>query len=414
MSEKNSKRGLGRVFRPTFKDRKTGERKEIPTWWIQFSVNGKCVRKSSGSDNRAVAVRLLKAQLAEAAQGKNVGPQVDRTAFEDLALMLVNDYRANGRRSLASVERRLKRLREFFGLYKARDITSDRVVAYIAHRQEQKALPSTINRELAALRRAFNLALDAGRAAQKPKIRLLIEHNTRTGFFEPPQFQALIDELPHYLKPVVQAAYMTGWRTQSEIITRRWEHVDFEGGWLRLEPGETKNQDGRQFPLTPELRGVLLAQLERAKAIATATGKPVPWVFPHDDGSPILDFRKAWENACARADLSDKIPHDFRRTAVRNLERAGVPRSAAMKMTGHLTESVYRRYAIVDSGMLKEAAIKLAALHASESRAHGLTSGQIERLALEQAKHDQSNVVSGSMKRSRANGVKENSCTSAV
>src|SRR5947199_1778054 len=61
--------------------------------------------------------------------------------------------------------------------------------------------------------------------------------------------------------------------------------------------------------------------------------------------------------------IPERLPHDFRRTAVRNLERAGVPRSTAMKMIGHRTESIYRRYAIVDEAMLKEGAVKLQILH---------------------------------------------------
>jgi len=380
--EKNVRRGLGRVFQPTYSDRKTGERKAIPTWWIQYSVRGERIRESSHSHNRPAAVRLLKLRSNEAQSGRPVGPVIERTAFEDLATILVDDYKANGRKSLESIERALKHLRGFFGDYKARDITADRVTAYVAARQQEKAKPSTINRELAALRRAFTLAERAGKVAQRPKFATLQEHNTRTGFFEPSQFQALIDELPSYLKAVFRCAYITGWRVQSEVLTRRWEHVDFDGGWLVLEPGETKNDEGRQFPLTPELRALLEAQLEHIKGIAEATGRSVPWVFPHDDSSPIRDFRGAWQSACERAGLSDRIPHDFRRTAVRNLERAGVPRSAAMKMTGHKTESVYRRYAIVDSAMLKEAAVKLATLHAGENRSYGLTPGQIERLAV--------------------------------
>jgi integrase len=378
----SSRRGLGRVFQPTYSDRATGGRKAIPTWWIQYSVRGERIRESSHSDNRAAAMRLLKLRIAEAQSGRPVGTTIERTAFEDLATILVDDYKANGRKSLESIDRALKHLRQFFADYKARDITADRVTAYIAARQQEKALPSTINRELAALRRAFSLAERAGKVAQRPKFAMLQEHNTRTGFFEPSQFQALIDELPAYLKAVFQCAYITGWRVQSEVLTRRWEHVDFDAGWLVLEPGETKNGEGRRFPLTPELRSLLEAQFDRVKGIAEAAGLSVPWVFPHDHGSPIRDFRGAWQSACKRAGLSDRIPHDFRRTAVRNLERAGVPRSAAMKMTGHKTESVYRRYAIVDSAMLKEAAIKLATLHAGENRAYGLTPGQIERLAV--------------------------------
>jgi integrase len=75
-------------------------------------------------------------------------------------------------------------------------------------------------------------------------------------------------------------------------------------------------------------------------------------------GSPIHDFRGAWQRACRDAGMPGRLVHDLRRTAVRKLERAGVSRSDAIAMTGHKTESVYRRYAI--------AALKLSALHASD------------------------------------------------
>ena len=141
--------------------------------------------------------------------------------------------------------------------------------------------------------------------------------------------------------------------------------MNLEAGWLHLEPGETKNGEGRNFPLTPELCEVLEQQIERTRAVEQATGRIVPWLF-HREGNPIRDFRGAWASACRRAGVPKRIPHDFRRTAVRNLERAGVPRSAAMAMVGHRTEAIYRRYAIADEAMLKEGAVKLAAFHASE------------------------------------------------
>ena len=93
-----------------------------------------------------------------------------------------------------------------------------------------------------------------------------------------------------------------------------------------------------------------------------------PWLFRHN-GKPIKDFRRAWTLACRRAGVTGKVPQDFRRTAVRNLERAGIPRSAAMAMVGHRTESIYQRYKIADNEMLKESAAKLAALHQSEKSA---------------------------------------------
>jgi len=120
------------------------------------------------------------------------------------------------------------------------------------------------------------------------------------------------------------------------------------------------------FPLTPELRDVLERQLARTREVEKATGRIIPWLFHHRGGRPITGFRRAWLTACRRAGGPGRIPHDFRRTAVRNLERAGVPRSAAMKMVGHRTESIYRRYAIVDEAMLREGAEKLALAQAAE------------------------------------------------
>ncbi len=119
------------------------------------------------------------------------------------------------------------------------------------------------------------------------------------------------------------------------------------------------------FPLTPELRAVLERQLARTRANERATGQVIVSVF-HRDGKPIRGFRRAWVTACKKAGVPNRIPHDLRRTAVRNLERAGVPRSTAMELVGHRTEAIYRRYAIADETMLREGGEKLAVLHQAE------------------------------------------------
>jgi integrase len=296
--------------------------------------------------------------------GRPIGPDVDRTTFADLCTVILDDYKANGRRMLAKLGGKLANLREFFGMDLARDITTDRITAYIASRLEA-AKPATVNRELAALKRAFRLAHEAGKVANVPRISLLREDNARTGFFEEDQFRAVLKCLPGDIKPFVVTAYFTGWRVDSEILTRKRHHLDLGAGWLRLEPGETKNRKGRMFPvdLLPELRAVLKEQVAKTRAFEKATGSIVPWLF-HRNGRPIRDFRSAWKTACLAAGVPGRIPHDFHRTAVRNLERAGVSRSAAMAMTGHLTEAVYRRYAIVDESMVREGVVKLAAFHA--------------------------------------------------
>ena len=108
------------------------------------------------------------------------------------------------------------------------------------------------------------------------------------------------------LRPVFEAAYITGWRVRSELLTRQKTHVDLVNGWLRLEPGEGKTGEGRQFPLTPELRAVLEQQLARTREMEMATGQVTPCVF-HRNGEPIKSYRRAWRSACKKAGLPDRI-----------------------------------------------------------------------------------------------------------
>ena len=120
----------------------------------------------------------------------------------------------------------------------------------------------------------------------------------------------------------------------------------------------------------PELANLLWAQWEQALSLELATGQSIPWVFHWNDNGTLKEIHpKAlyhrWKTACRRAGVPTRIPHDFRSTAVRNLERAGVPRSVAMKLTGHKTEAVYRRYAIVCEADLTEGLKKLAVLEHS-------------------------------------------------
>ncbi len=109
------------------------------------------------------------------------------------------------------------------------------------------------------------------------------------------------------------------------------------------------------FPFTDELRAVLSEHRARADQLKRQ-GLITPWVFFYLKGKRagrnFKEYRKAWRTACRLAGVPGRLMHDFRRTAARNLEQAGVPRTVAMKMMGHKTESMYRRYAIVSNADL--------------------------------------------------------------
>lgn len=170
---------------------------------------------------------------------------------------------------------------------------------------------------------------------------MLAEHNVRTGFFEAAQFAAVKPQLPAALQPVAEFAYLTGWRVPSEVLPLEWRNVDLQAGTVTLDPGTTKNDDGRTIYLTAALRTLLEAQMAAAAALQ-ARDVITPYVF-HRHGKPIRDFSTAWLAACVAAGCPGKLLHDFRRTAVRNSVRAGVPERVAMAMSGHKTRAVFDR-----------------------------------------------------------------------
>jgi integrase len=358
-------RGDGLVYQPTYIDKRTGERKTASTWWVQYFVKGARFRESTNSRSRSEAEDFLQQRLKAGAQGTPVGPKAGKVTFEDLATMLLDNYRAKGRRSVGRVEDAIGHLGGFFEATHASEINADLIARYVSSRQQEGAAAATINRELGALRRAFRLAQSAGKVAFRPEISMLPEDNRREDFFEAAEYQAVLDNLPEYLRPVIQTAYITGWRINSEILTLQNRHVDLDSECLRFESGRALDEKGRSFPLTTELRALLVRQLEKTAELEPRTGRIISWLF-HRDGKPIRDFRKAWKVACQRAGVVGKVPDDFRRTAVRNLERAGVSRSAAMMMVGHRSESIYRGITHTDEVVLVESAAKLASFHQSE------------------------------------------------
>jgi integrase len=184
----------------------------------------------------------------------------------------------------------------------------------------------------------------------------LEESSPRQGFFEPWQFAALLPQLPDFLRPPITMAYWTGWHMRSEVLSLTWDRVDLEDGTVRLYRGTTKNKDGRLFFLPLELKAVV----DQQWAEHLARYRDCPFVF-HRNGERIKDIRGSWERACREAGLSGRIPHDFRRTAIRNMVRAGIPERVAMQLAGHKTRDVFDRYNIVSEGDLKEAARKLSA-----------------------------------------------------
>jgi integrase len=230
---------------------------------------------------------------------------------------------------------------------------------YVTLRRKKGTSHKSINNELEVLIKTLRVAYENNKLFRIPIIHKLTINNVRQGFFEENDFIRVRHLLREDYQVAVTIAKVYGWRMQSEFLSLEWRHVDLHPtvGTLRLDPGTTKDNDGRIVYLTSELNTMLTAQLQRVQALERQMGKIIPYVFPHRSGKfqgdRIQDFKKAWETACKKAGCPGMLRHDFRRTAVRNFERAAVPRSIAMKNTGHRTESVYSRYDIVNDADLK-------------------------------------------------------------
>jgi integrase len=339
----------------------------------------------------------LNGKLTERDQGTYVSVKsvLMGALFDDL----LSDYKINGK-SYSWVDDVVRvHLRPHFGAMRAANIGTGQLRAYIAKRQqphvrtygenqEQKreygpASNGTINRELALLRRAFYLAKKATppKVATVPSFPMLKENNVRKGFFEHDAFLAVRQALPEEIRPVLTFAYYTGCR-KGEILALQWSRVDLAERVVRLEHGETKNDEARNIPLAPELYEVLAMQ----RATRDQYFPESPWVFSRA-GKPILDFRAAWESACKAAGLAAKVGdkdkptrlfHDLRRTGVRNLVRAGVPEKVAMAISGHKTRAVFDRYNIVDEADLKDAARRVGEYLAHKSGTQEAAAGRIK------------------------------------
>ena len=190
------------------------------------------------------------------------------------------------------------------------------------------------------LRRMMSLARRTGKLAQTPYFPMLKEGNVRKGFLTPSQFIKLGKTMPEDLRPLMTFLYFTGCRIGAALAIS-WSQIESENGrfQLRIEGNQRKNEEPILLPLPLELSEIL-KRLPRKGKLFDAR-----------------NLRKSFQAACVKVGLGretgpevwqckDLLPHDFRRSGVRNLIRSGVPRRIAMKISGHLTESTLERYNI--------------------------------------------------------------------
>jgi integrase len=315
-------------------------------WWVKIRVDGRPVYQSSKSQKKADAINLRDKLLAQKHRGEISGGAPDRIAISELLDDLIKCGKFKPATLYIWKKVIEKNVRPYFGKLKATRLSTDLMDKYRKKRKDDGVSDTTVNRELALIRMAYNL----GRKRTPPKVNvvpyfpMVQETNIRTGFMADEQYDKLRDELSPELRLLFVVSYVTGVR-RGELLPIQWDQVDFDAALITLERNETKNKTARTVPI---LDGDMHNLLKAAKRERDAGWPSSPWVF-NRCGERIKDFRHGWEGACKRAGVPDLNFHDLRRTAVRNMRRAGVPQVVRMKISGHKTDSMERRYNITDA-----------------------------------------------------------------
>lgn len=337
-------------------------------WWIQYRCSGRRVREpggyhGGGARTKTEALEKLRDRLAEIRSGSYIGPAAEALTVADLLDNYLRDIETRGKRSVAAIRSRAEcHLNPYFDGVAAVAVTSDRLRQFITDRTAAGLSPASVNRCLQDLRAAFRLAIRENRLLRAPHVPLLREDNVRRGFFSLAEHEAIREHLPEPHGDVADFAYLTGWR-RGEIESLTWEQVDLEAGTVSL--WTSKNGEARTFPLRdPEGRltslGELLARRWAARVFGPEGAPGLSRFVFHVNGRRVWSSSATWREAAKAAGLPGRLFHDYRRSAVRDMIRAGVSQTVAMSVTGHKTVAVFARYNITSDDDKRVAVERLA------------------------------------------------------
>jgi integrase len=296
---------------------------------------------------------------------------------------LVDDYVAvkkdNHQRSADDIERALKvnvlRAEMFQGRVAA-SITTQDLKNYRELRKAIGRKDATINNELSYLRSAFfyGQKQTPKKVVEVPYFPIVKINNTRLGFIELADYKKILACMCGSLKLFFVLAYHSGCRS-GELTNLRWDQVKRELGIIQLEPGTTKNDEGRNLPIYGDMAHWLDQQAAIRKAQCPDCEYVLFWHQAEVDtfvrrkaGDKLNSFASMWQRAVDQAGFPDLIPHDLRRSALRNMnQEVGIPEVQCMKISGHKTAATFLRYNIVSLKGVIEVGKKMDAWMASQS-----------------------------------------------
>jgi integrase len=341
-------------------------------WWFAYSVNGKRFHERGGT-TREEAQKALRRRLAKVECQQFIEPKNERLTVDQLLDALAVSLELKGARSIGSFKSHVKPIRKEFGYMRAINVTADMVEKYSKARLKAGYAKATVNRGLQGLRASLRLAVKQNRLIRAQYIPMLNESdNVRQVWVEREMFDAILLHLPPDIADLATFAHLSGWRPGS-FARLRWGAIDLEAHEVRIPT--SKNKKPQSLPLVGELWDLI----QRRKDVAKF--RPSDFVFGPHAGS----YLKPWQRACVKVGLGrwmdcdgnpvekEVLPdrrrasyqglnfYDLKRSAVRDMGRAGVSETVAMSITGQKTPAMFRRYDIVSQVDKADALHRVAA-----------------------------------------------------
>lgn len=339
-------------------------------WYVEFRVvddgkvlqlargtpGAKLKRWTTGTPNKTLAKQQEAIIRTDLMTGKIVTEKFKRMVFAEWGkkYLLLEEVK-----SLRSYRDRVTSIQDqwtpFLGMKPMEEITAIDVEIF----RSQRKLPngetpsvSTVNNDHAILKHCLSLAERRGLVSTNAakKVPLPTPNNERDRVLSPEEWGRLFDAAADHLKPILLMAYQLGLR-QGEVLKLTWDRVDLNGGFIKLRGQDTKTKDGREVPLAP-------AVLEALRKLNKVRQLHCPFVFLYE-GQSIQGIKNSFGGACKRAGIENFRFHDLRHCAATNLRRAGVDTVTAMKIIGHKSEKMHRRYNSVSQADLTQATQKL-------------------------------------------------------
>ncbi|MFW6311564.1 MAG: tyrosine-type recombinase/integrase [Nanoarchaeota archaeon] len=316
-------------------------------WYLKLQIKGKRYHQAipEATDKRSAenAEAIFKAALL---QGKY---DFVENKGEKLFKHLVDEYKSYAVTNQTSWKKdtsRVNKLLEYFGSKRLKDITPIVVEKFRFERKRQpkkngKVIKNaSINREIAILRKMFNIAVDNSWIDENPclarKVKPLREDNLKERFLNLDEEQRMLNACTgetEYIKSILICALNTGMR-KSEILTLKWSSIDFKNRCITLL--KTKNGKIRRIPINNKLYKEF-QKLYQNKSSAYVFTNPLT-------GSHYIDIKRAFESVCSRAEVEKLVFHDLRHTAATRLVAAGADLVVVKEILGHADISTTMRY----------------------------------------------------------------------